>query len=92
MSSSHVEVTSITGDWEASEQRSFTPNYHTTELAIINREQRAFVVQDIGRSSWNHHSSCDCCNFVVPDFTEKQESTVSHLRPEKPSIIVCLIA
>ena len=41
MCPSHVEVTSFTGEGEASEQRSFNPSYHTTVLAIINRERRA---------------------------------------------------
>ena len=41
MCPSHADVTSITGDGEVSEQRLFIPSYHTTMLAIVNREQRA---------------------------------------------------
>ena len=29
----------------------------------------AYVIQDNGHNSWNHRNSCDCCNFVVPDFS-----------------------
>ena len=41
MCPSRVEVASITGDGEASGQRSFIPNYHTIVFVIIKREQRA---------------------------------------------------
>ena len=37
----HVEITSTTGDGKASEQRSSIPSYHTTVVAVMNREGRA---------------------------------------------------
>ena len=53
---SHVEVTSIAGDGEASEQRSFIPSYHTTMLANINRELRAKRgAEYVPRPTEQHH-------------------------------------
>ena len=56
MCPSHVEVTSITSNGEASEQRSFIPSYHTTVLAIMNREQRAKRrAEYVPRPTEQHH-------------------------------------
>ena len=41
MSTSQVQVASITGDGDASEKQSFTFIYHTTKLASINHQPRA---------------------------------------------------
>ena len=56
MCPSHVEVTSITGDWGANEQRPFIPNYHAIVLAKIKREQGAKSgAECVPRPTKQHH-------------------------------------
>ena len=50
-----------------------------------------YMVQDIGKYSRNHHSSCDCCNFVVPDFTRSFGVTSNPGMIKRATVIYLLV-